>query len=106
MSYSRPLPAATPAAPASIERRVGVVLSVQGPRANVQFLDGTIMAMPSAALQPAALKHGDRFVLVTTYRGRKPVDVKMERSDARPALGTKPMPKVMVREGLKMSTRR
>lgn len=91
----------------SSERRIGTLLSVQGNRADARFLDGQVFAMPLAPFSMAGVRPGERFVLVTSYEGKRVVDVKVERNEAR--LGSvlsAPLPKVQVRDGAKLTTRR
>ena len=91
----------------STERRVGTLLTVQADRASIRFLDGQTFAMPVAPFVRANVRPGERFSLVTTYEGKRVVDVKVERSEAR--LGSvlsAPLPKVQMRDGVKVVTRR
>jgi len=96
----------------SIERRVGTVLSLHGTRANVRFLDGQIRAMPVDLFRAAGVREGEHFVLVMVFVGSRVKSARVERSDARTgapvsAMAPRPtMPKIMVRDGLKVTTRR
>ena len=93
----------------STERRVGTLLSIQGNRASVRFLDGQVFAMPAEPFALAQVRVGDRFVLVSVYEGKRLREAKVERNDARPAsplFTTPPLPKVQVRDNGKVVTRR
>ena len=91
----------------TIERRVGTLLSVQGNRASVQFLDGQVFSVPSNLFGPVGVRTGDKFVLITVYEGKRIIDVKAEKNEARSgSLLTMPLPKVQVRDNGKLTTRR
>jgi len=93
----------------TMERRVGQLLTLQ-PRLNVRWIDGELGTLPPgavAAFQRVGVVPGDAFALVKVVRGREVVDVRVERTSARPAIVSRDaLPKVMVRNGLKLSTRR
>lgn len=81
--------------------------ALHGPRASIQFLDGRVETMPSEPLRRLGIPEGGRFTLVVEYRGRNIVNVRVEPLvEARPAIGQRPLPKVMVRAGMKTTTRR
>jgi hypothetical protein len=61
--------------------------------------------MPSEPLRKLGLVEGDVFVVITEYRGRNPVSARVERTEARGAAPARAKPKVMVRQGLKVTTR-
>lgn len=92
----------------SIERRVGTLLSIQGGRASVRFLDGQVFAMPAAPFTAAQVMAGESFVLVTTYEGKRVADVKVARNEARAGSSLAvPLPKVQIRDDNgKLTTRR
>lgn len=93
--------------PLTTERRLAQLTVIQGPRASIRFIDGTSYSMPSAPLQKIGVKPGGMFMLVTEYRGRDIVSVRVElQGEARGAAPTRAQPKVMVRDGLKLTTRR
>lgn len=70
-------------------------------------MDGTTRTMPSEPLTKIGLKPEDTFTMVIEWRGKVPVKVSVEhRSQARGALGQRAQPKVMLRDGLKLTTRR
>lgn len=98
---------AQPAPATQSERRVAQLVSYQGNRATVRFLDGTVYALPSEPLIKLELVPSEMFLLVTEYRGRKVDSVRVERqAEARGAAPERAQPKIMVRSGLKVTTRR
>lgn len=93
--------------PLTTERRLAQLAVFHGPRASIRFIDGTTRTMPSEPLRKLGLAPGGMFMLVSEYRGREIMSVRVELQAA--ARGTAPpraQPKVMVRDGLKLTTRR
>jgi len=89
------------------ERRVGTLVSLQGDRASARFLDGQVFSFPAKLFEAASVRLGDKFALVTVYQGKRVVDVRVERNEARPgALLVAPLPKVQVKDNGKVTTRR
>lgn len=90
-----------------VERRPAMIVKYQGQRAHIRFHDGTTYGMPASPLQAIGIPEGGTFVLVTTWLGKTPVGVSVERpADARPPSGRRSLtPKVIVRDGRKMITR-
>lgn len=100
-NYSRPAPVA------QTERRTAQIVSFQGNRATIRFLDGAVYAMPSDRFTSLALVPGNMFILVTEYQGKRVAGVRVERqAEARGAAPEREQPKIMVRSGLKVTTRR
>lgn len=92
----------------STERRRAQLVLITGPRASIRFVDGMTYAMPYEPLKKLGLVAGDVFMIITEYRGREP-HVRVERiAEARETQPVAPKtgPKVMVRNGLKLTTRR
>lgn len=70
-------------------------------------MDGLTYAMPAEPLTKLGLKVDDTFMLVIEWVGRVPNSVRVElRSQARGPAAKRAQPKVMVRDGLKITTRR
>lgn len=91
----------------STERRLAQLVLFQGPRASVRFIDGSTYSMPSVPLRKLGLVPGGLFILVIDYRGRDITNVRVElQKEARGASPLRAIPKVMVRDGLKLTTRR
>jgi hypothetical protein len=91
----------------STERRLAQLAVMQGPRAAVRFVDGSTYSMPSEPLRKLGIAPGGMFILVTEYRGRDIVSVRVElQGEARGSAPARMQPKVMVRDGLKLTTRR
>lgn len=90
-----------------VERKPATVVSYQGPRALIRFFDGLAYAMPSAPLRQLNLVEGTRFMMVIVWHGRRPASVRVEPiAPGRPALDRHGTPKVYIRVGQKMATRR
>jgi len=88
---------------------VGQLLAIHPNRVAVRWIDGQLGTLPAGAVsafQSVGVVAGDPFALVTVFRGRDVVDVRVERTAARPAVVERVLPKVMVRDGLKLTTRR
>lgn len=92
----------------SNDRRLAQIVMMTGPRASIRFIDGTTYAMAAEPLRKVGLVSGDMFILITEYRGREVAGVRVERQA--PVRGGTPTeraaPKIMVRDGLKVTTRR
>ncbi len=83
------------------------VMLLTGPRASVRFVDGSIQSIPSEPLRKLGLVEGGMFHMTITRRGKDVIDVRVELpKETRPVIAGRPMPKVMMRNGLKMTTRR
>lgn len=92
---------------ATTERRVGMLVSMQGDRASVRFMDGQAFSLPMHLFVAASVRPGEKFVLVTVYQGKRVADVKVEKNEARPgSLLLTPLPKVQVKDNGKVTTRR
>lgn len=91
-----------------VERRLAQVVVFQGPRAYVRTLDGDTHTMAAESLRRLSMREGDTFVLVAEYQGKRVLAVRVERQgEARPNVPMeKERPKVMVRSGMKVTTRR
>lgn len=97
-SYSNPL---------RVERRPAVVVIYQGNRAHIRFHDGQTYGMPAEPLRKAGIAEGGMFFVVTTWSGKVPVESRVEPPSApRAALEKRATPKVMVKDGAKLTTRR
>lgn len=91
----------------NIERTPAVLLSYRGHRAVVRFHDGTTYAIPAAPLKKIGVTPTQRFRLITVREGGEVRDVRVERMpEARPARQRATTPKVQVREGRKLTTRK
>jgi hypothetical protein len=90
-----------------IERRLAMVIRYQGQRAHIRLHDGKAYGMPSAPLMQVGIPEGGRFVIVTTWVGKTPIESRVEAApEARPPSDRRSMtPKVVVRDGRKMITR-
>lgn len=91
----------------TIERKIGNLLVYQGSQAVVRFLDGQAYGLPAELMRRLEITPGERFVMEVVRVGRDVVDVRVERAPVtRPALGRMLTPKVQVRDGKKLTTRR
>jgi hypothetical protein len=96
-----------PAPTTTTERRLAQVAVFHGPRASIRFHDGATYSMPAEPLRKLGLVEGALFVMITEYRGKNVVSARVERhAEARGAAPERAQPKVMVRDGLKVTTRR
>jgi hypothetical protein len=93
--------------PPRIERRPAAVVVYQGNRAHIRFHDGQTYAMPSEPLKKIGVSEGDTFFVVTTWAGKVPLESRVELlAEPRARLEKRATPKVMVRDGAKLSTRK
>jgi hypothetical protein len=95
------------AAAPNIERRPGILLMYRGAKALVRFHDGGTYAIPAAPLKKIGIAPKQRFrMLVIRDRG-KVLDVRVEPlPEARPSRPEQSMPKVQMRNGRKLTTRK
>lgn len=93
--------------PPRVERRPAVVVVYQGNRAHIRFHDGQTYGMPADALRKIGVPEGGMFFLVTTWAGKVPVDSRVEPlAEARGRAEKRSTPKVMVKDGGKLTTRK
>lgn len=90
-----------------VERRLGTLVQFRGEKAVVRFHNGMTYAMPAEPMKKIGVEPGTRFVLLVTRSGGEVVGVRVERPPkARPALPEREQPKVLVKTGRKLITRR
>lgn len=90
-----------------VERKPGVLMFYRGSKAVVRFHDGQSYSLPAQPLRRLDMKPDERFVMLVTRRGKAVTEVRIERPPkARPALSRGAMPKVVVRDGKKLVTRK
>lgn len=71
------------------------------------MMGGMTYAMPSAPFIKTKLGPGDRFFLITKKVGGRVVEVRVEPPAApKPALERRQTPKVYVKDGVRLTTRR
>lgn len=93
--------------PPRVERRPAVVVIYQGNRAHIRFHDGQTYGMPSEPLRKAGIAEGGTFFVVTTWVGKVPVESRVEPPSApRGRAEKRTTPKVMVKDGAKLVTRK
>lgn len=90
------------------ERRVGKVVMFKGNRAMVQFPGTLAFSMPADDFRQRGIVEGQHFVLIVRrLRGAVVERPRIEaHASARPMIDRKATPKVMVRDGKKLATRR
>lgn len=89
------------------ERTLGVLLKYRGSKAIVRFHDGASYSIPSKALKKIGVKPGDRFRLIIIRLSGAIQDIRVETMpEARPPMRPRAMPKVVMREGRKLTTRK
>jgi hypothetical protein len=89
-----------------VERRPAQLVTYHGPRAAVRLLDGTTYSMPADPLLRLGLAPGERFVIIATLVGKRITDLRVERHEARPPRTQGALPKVYVRNGQGVRTRK
>lgn len=91
----------------NIERTPGVLLRYRGSKAIVRFHDGASYSIPSAPLKKIGVKAGDRFRMIVVRIQGAVQDIRVESMpEARPPMQPRAMPKVVVRDGKKLTTRK
>lgn len=90
-----------------VERTPGVVLKYRGSKAIVRFHDGASYSIPSAPLKKIGIDPGERFRMLIIRVSGAVQDIRVERMpEARPPMQPRSMPKVVVRDGKKLTTRK
>lgn len=90
-----------------VERQAGTLVAYQGPRATVTLMSGMTYSVPAGPFRAAQIAQGDRFIMETTRVASRVMDVRvMKPHAARPALDRRQTPKVYVRDGTRVATRR
>ena len=89
------------------ERKPARLVTYRGPRALVSYHDGQTYTMPSQPLRKLGLKPADRFFVVVVWEGGRIREVRAERQPAARPMTRRPVvPKIMVRDGRRVQTRR
>lgn len=90
-----------------VERQTGTLVASQGPRSTITLMGGMTYSVPTEPFRKADVKPGERFVMLTTrVNGRVVSCVVSKPPAARPPLDRRQTPKVYVREGERVVTRR
>jgi hypothetical protein len=90
-----------------IERRPAILMMYRGQVAVVRFHDGQTYSIPAAPLKKIGVEPTQRFRLLIIRLGGQVQDVRVEPLvQPRPARAMQTMPKVQVRDGRKMTTRK
>lgn len=90
-----------------VERKPATLVVFRGPKAVVRFHDGMTYAIPSAPLKKIGVTPEQRFMLVITRVAGDVRDVRVEPlARARPARQRRALPKVVVKDGKKLITRK
>lgn len=91
----------------TVERRPGQLLLYRGRRAVVRFGDGGTYSVPADGLKREHIEPKQRFVMVITRAGKKIQGIRYEPlAPPMPNPKKQVLPKVMVRDGKKLTTRR
>lgn len=93
----------------NIERLFGALMTYQGPSALITFREGYTYSMPAAPFRRLGIVPGERIRLLVRRVSGRVVGVRVEAiAPSRPARADKqgPRPKVQVRRGRKLITRR
>lgn len=92
---------------ARTDRRPAVVVKYHASRAHIRFHDGTTYTMPADPLIRLGVPEKGTFFVVTAWVGKEPVDSRIELpAPSRPAGEKRDTPKIVVRDGRKLITRR
>lgn len=84
-----------------------MLLSYKGSRALVRFHNGATFAIPSKPLKKLGIEPQTRFLLIVKRLGKKVQDIRVERfTEARPPRAKSMTPKIMLKEGRRLITRR
>lgn len=95
------------AARENVERIPAWLLAYRGDRALVRFHDGTSYSIPAAPLKKIGVQSEQRFMLVVTRVNGSVKEYRVEpMALPRPPRAASAMPKVVVRSGRKMVTRK
>lgn len=90
-----------------VERKPARLILYRGPRAVVRFHDGLTHAIPAKPLRKLDIQPEQLFMLIITRVAGDVRDVRVEPiADARPAQHAATTPKVVVRQGRKLITRK
>lgn len=91
----------------SVERRPAVLLSYRGSKGVVRFHDGKTYGIPAAPLKKIGIAPQERFFLIVVRLEGNVQEVRVERPPpARPPRAAQAMPKVVMRDGKKLTTRK
>jgi len=92
--------------PPRVERKPAQVVVYHGDRAAVRFHDGMTRSMHAEPFRRLNIAEGGRFMMITTYKGPRVVNVQIELfAEARPAIATRGNAKVYVLTDGKLSRR-
>ena len=91
----------------NVERRPALLLAYRGQQALVRFHDGVAYSLPAAPLKKIGVEPQQRFRLIVVRLRGKVQEVRVEpMAAARPARPAQGMPKVVLRDGRKLTTRK
>jgi hypothetical protein len=89
------------------ERRPAMLLRYRGSQALVRFHNGSTFAIPAKPLRKLEIEPETRFLLIVTRVGKAIQDIRVERFAApRPARQKSVTPKIMLKSGRRLITRR
>jgi hypothetical protein len=93
--------------PPQVERRLGTLVQYRGGKAVVRFHNGMTYALPAEPLKKVGVEADGKFVIIITRVGGDVAEIRVEQpSEARPALPRRLTPKVVVKTGRKLITRK
>ncbi len=91
----------------NVERRPAVLLEYRGQKAVVRFHDGSTYGIPAAPLKKIGVQPKQRFFLIVVRLSGNVQEVRVEAmAPPRPSRARQAMPKVVVRDGKKLTTRK
>ena len=91
----------------SEERRAAILLQYRGLQALIRFHNGPTFAIPAKSLREMDIKPQTRIIIIIKRLGKKIQDIRVESyPEARPARPKGATPKIMLRAGRRLITRR
>lgn len=90
-----------------VERKPGRLLSLKGAKAIVRFHDGMTYGLPAAPFRRLGIAQEGHFTLVIRRAGKTIVEIRVEPlARARPSRPRQATPKVYLRNGRRLATRK
>jgi hypothetical protein len=89
------------------ERKPVTLLSYRGAQALVRLHNGSTFAIPAKPLKALNIEPQTRFLLIIVRCGKRVEDIRVERFiEARPARAKAVTPKILMKDGRRLITRR
>lgn len=89
------------------ERQAGTLVAYQGPRATITLMSGMTYSAPAEPFRKAGIEAHGRFIMATKRVGKVVIEVRVSKPpEARPPTERRQTPKVYVKDGARIATRR